>query len=182
MKRIRVFSAILLPLALLYSGLIAADPPPTSGAVIRDEVVIGVTWADFDSGLRVILGADIVEFCNGIVDFDIVWSQDVEPPVGEDWVIERLYGEVRAQVFDFVDFDCELFLNNEPIAAGYVMLNATDNDLLQGGPPNANAWGFMAHGAVYSPDGDEFALSAIVRNLYLKKQDRFHQTASIVLH
>lgn len=182
MKRIKILAVFLSLSALLYSGLVAADPPPASGVVIRDEAEVGVTWVDFDSGLRVILGADIVEFCSGIIDFDVVNSQSVEPPVGEDWIIERLYGEVRAQVFDFLDFDCDLFVNNEPVAAGYVMLTTTDNDLFQSGPPNANAWGWMAHGAVYSPDGDVFALSAILRNLYLKKQGRFHSTASIVLH
>ena len=182
MKRMKVLTGFLLLSALLYSGLISAGPPPASGVVIRDEVEVGLTWVDFDSGLRVILGADIVEFCSGIVDFDVVYRQSVEPPIGENWVIERLHGEVRALVFDFLDFDCELFLNNEPIAAGYAMLTATDNDLNVAGPPNANAWGYMAHGDVYAPDGVELALSAVVRNLYLKKQDVFRATASIVLH
>lgn len=182
MKRIKILALFLSLSALLYSGLVAADPPSASGVVTRGEDTVGLTWVDFDSGLRVILGADIVEFCSGIIDFDVVYRQSVEPPIGEDWIIQRLYGEVRAQVFDFLDFDCELFLNNEPIAAGYVMLTATDNDLTQEGQGNANAWGFMAHGDVYSPDGVEFALSAVVRQLYLKKQDDFRATASIVLH
>lgn len=38
-------------------------PPATSAIVFRDGIPSMVTWVDFESGLRVVAGADMDEFC-----------------------------------------------------------------------------------------------------------------------
>ena len=181
MKRLKALSAFLLPLALLCSGPVSSDPPAATGVVTREEVEVAHFWVDFDTELLIVVGADIVEFCDGIIDWDVVYGQYVQPPTDDEWLMEMRKGEVRAQVFDFVDFDCDLFLTNEPLASGMVQLITTDNDVWQSGKPNANAWGYMASGFVYTSDDVELALSAVVRYVYLKKQDRYREHASIVL-
>ena len=134
----------------------AADPPDASGPyVIRyDESGLGdsmpVWFADEDAGLSMTIGIDNVEFCNGNVVTDVWRIQDIAVPEDANRVNRTLTGrDVRASVWPFTVFDCNLFLTVEPVAVGLVDVKLTDIDVyvfLNPDNYNHNAFGFRAHG------------------------------------
>ena len=174
-------SAALLLTILLSSGPVAADPPAISGIVTRDQIPAAFTWVDFDSGLRVIVGADIDEFCAGNLNFDLVEVTDKVPASGR--IIELLKGTVQTTVWDFLDFDCALFTTIDPVASGDAKLRSTDNDLEGTAPDdrNTNAWGFMAHGRLEGLDGTRMSLNAFIRYVF-GNSSGFHVTSKVVLN
>ena len=54
------------------ASLDEVGPPPVSGIIVREGLPTAYTWIDLDTGLRVIVGVDMDEFCAGTIDFDIV--------------------------------------------------------------------------------------------------------------
>jgi hypothetical protein len=76
---------------------------------------------------------------------------------------------MRTTVWDFLDFDCDLFTTVPPVASGVADLIITDNAYLGVGPDDnfANSWQFHAKGILYYSDGGAPArLSAFIKQLY----------------
>lgn len=158
------------------------NAPPASGVVLRGTTDFAVSWVDFKNGTQVIIGADIVEFCNGTIDFDVATYMDVY--VNDRPFLSHLFGDdLRTSVWGFTDFDCDKFTTLEPLAVGLSDLVNTDNDFFGSGPDdnNANAWGFRAHGTLVRPSGDKAQFSGHL-NLKGGFDKPFHVTAKISLH
>ena len=131
-----------------------ADPPPFSGVVERNEAAIALTFIDAKAGLRVIVGADIDEFCAGTINFDLVAVQDI--------VNELVMVLVGMGEHDVVNR--ELF-----------------NDLFGSNINNANAWTWMVHGTLEDPWGTQLMLSGHVTRVF-SNNGGFKINSQIVLH
>lgn len=141
------------------------NAPAESGIITRGETVVGVTWVDVDAGLRVVLGADMDEYCAGIVDFDVVAFQNANLPTGR--TVSILVGEVQTRVWDFLAFDCNLFTTVAPVAAGSADLQNNDNDLAGTVVNNTNTWGWTAQGMLaWTADGSPANFSGFVRQQF----------------
>jgi len=142
-----------------------ANAPAESGIVVRGETPVGVTWVDLDSGLRVVLGADMDEFCAGIVNFELIAFQDANLPTGR--IVSVATGEVQTRVWDFLDFDCDLFTTIAPVAAGSANLQNNDNDLQGSAVNNTNTWGWTANGMLeWTADGSPARFNGFVRQQF----------------
>ncbi len=151
---------------LVTPASLAKGPPPTSGPiVIRSQTLFAVFFVDLDKGISASIGADPVEFCSGIIDFDIVELQEISVPEDANRLIDLVKGSnVTASVWPFTTFDCDLFANTTPLATGTVKLVNTDNDLLIFLNPdhkNSNAFGFTAQGRLNRPDGTKASFNAV---------------------
>ena len=112
------------------------------------------------------IGADFVEFCNGIVNFDIVGLMEISVPEDANRLIDLQKGRVRVSVWPFTTFDCDLFASTTPLATGMVDFIYTDNDLLVFLNPdnvNHNAFGFQAHGRLTNSSGQDVQFSGHAR-------------------
>ena len=109
-----------------------ADPPPSSGSiVIRTETNIAWTYVDFQRGVRVVYGTNIVEWCNNTNTWDVVRLLEIDVPEDSNRLIDLVQGdEVTTSVWPFTAFDCSLFTTVTPLATGTTDLIITDNDLL----------------------------------------------------
>ena len=92
------------------------------------------------------------------------------------WDPERIAifakGEYRTTVWDFVEFDCDQFLGELPLAVGMATLKSTDNDFFVSSGPNSNAYGFSAQGTLHDPvTGAPLRLSAVFRAIWDKEAD-----------
>jgi len=142
------------------------DAPPFSGIIERAEFPAAFTWVDFKSGLRVTIGVDMLEYCDGIINFDLVWWQDIYNPTR---LLGQAQGELQAAVWDFLDFDCELFTTVPPVASGDAYFRIQDNSEYGVGEDDnfANSWNFHANGTLYYSDGGAPAqLNAFLKQLY----------------
>lgn len=142
------------------------NAPPFSGIIERSEIPTAFTWIDFKSGLRVIVGADMDEFCAGTINFDLVWYQDIYNPTR---LLGQGQGEVQTTVWDFLEFDCALFTTVPPVASGVAHFINTDNDFDGVGEDDnfANAWTLRANGTLYYSDGGAPAqLNAFQKQLF----------------
>jgi hypothetical protein len=158
-----------------------ADPPPASGVVVRFEAPAAYTWFDPESGLRVIVGADVDEFCAGNLNFDIVEWQDVNLADGR--TLTNGNGVMQATVWDFLEFDCDLFTTVDPVASGYARFRYVDNDIfgIAEGDRNANSWTFMANGKLEDPWGSRVILKATLHQL-LGNNTGYKIVADVQLH
>jgi hypothetical protein len=157
MKTNSLLKFVFLPIALLLSVTTLADPPPASGPnVVRFDDTFALQVPDFEDNKQVILGADITEFCNGVVNFDVIPFMEVTNPQDEDRIKQLAKGIVVASVWDFADFDCDRFLTEMPLASGMASFHLNDNDLnvFLRDNQNANSFGVKAHGDLFSPDGE----------------------------
>ncbi len=142
-----------------------SNAPAESGIVVRGETAVGLTWVDVDAGLRVVLGADLNEFCAAIVDFDIIALQDANLPSGR--TVSLAAGEVQTTVWDFLAFDCDLFTTIAPVAWGSANLQNNDNDLAGSVVNNTNTWGWTAQGMLaWTADGSPATFSGFVRQQF----------------
>lgn len=159
------------------------DAPSVSGIIVRDEAPLGVTWVDVKRGLRVVLGADMDEYCNGIVDFDVISYQSATLPNADAAIVRIGQGTVQATVWSFLDFDCALFTTEAPVASGYADVVSTDNDVEgnDGDDVSANAWGWQAHGTLTDPGGERVQFSGFVRQV-VSYAGGNHVTSRILLH
>jgi hypothetical protein len=125
--------------------------PDAGPIIVRGQTTFAVFWVDPKREISAIVGADIVEFCSGVFDFDLLDLQDHFPPGDATRIMQVLHGDdIRASAWDFVVFDCALYLSETPLASGLVDVRATDNDLnvfLDPENKNHNAFGFNVHGA-----------------------------------
>ena len=148
----------------MESNPVALLKPSNSGPIVmRSEVAFAVFYVDTKAGISAIHGADMVEFCNGVIDFDLVELQRIDVPEDANRLIDIIHGnDVRTSVWPFTTFDCNLFTTVTPLATGTVDLVSTDNDLLVFLNPdnrNANAFGFQAHGKLTGPNGERLNFS-----------------------
>ena len=138
-----------------------ADAPAESGIIVRGGFNAAVSWVDAKSGMRVIIGLDIVDLCTGPFTFDFFSFQDLNLPNGR--IVEIVQGEdIQTSVWGFLPFDCGQFTTVAPLASGLSDMVVTDNDLfgVAPGDKNANAFGFRAHGSLTRPSGADAAFSA----------------------
>jgi len=141
------------------------DGPPTeSGIIYRGETAVGLTWVDVDSGLRVVLGADMNEYCAGIVNFDPFATQTANLPGGR--LVMNGGAEVQVTVWDFLAFDCGLFTTMDPVASGTANLRGVDNDVQGTVVTNTNTWGWSAQGNLVDGDGHRVRFNGFVRQQF----------------
>ena len=128
-----------------------ANAPDVSGIVVRGEEPFATTWVDPNAGTRVVIGVDPVQFCGG-ASFEVVPFQDAILSDGR--FVRLLQGTGMAtSVWPFTGFSCALFTTVTPLATGVSDLVYTDNNLFGSIDPNANAWGYLAHGTLTRPSG-----------------------------
>jgi hypothetical protein len=174
MRKTIVVSISMLLLVVFMVGIAQADPPPVSGVVTRGEIDYGVTWVDENKGLRILIGLDVRDYCNGSDDFAIVSFQDID--LTDERFVEIVKGDDHpADVYPFLEFDCDRFLSEDPVGLGTVDYVGTDNDTPGTSPDetNANAWGWSAHGTLTAPDGTSLNVSGHLR-LVFSNNGGFH--------
>lgn len=138
-----------------------ANAPAVSGIVIRGEEPFATTWFDPNAGTRVVIGVDPVQFCGG-AGFEVVPFQDAILSDGR--FVRLLQGRaMTTSVWPFTGFSCALFTTVTPLATGVSDLVYTDNDLFGSVDPNANAWGYLAHGTLTRPSGAAAGFSGHAR-------------------
>lgn len=156
-----------------------ADPPPFSGIVVRDSDPSAFTWIDAEAGLRVVVGADMDEYCAGIINFDLIAYQDVNLSSGR--IVSNMRGFMQTTVWDFLEFDCDLFTSVDPVASGFANFRWVDNDLLASDNNNNYAWTWMVHGKLEDPWGSRMILSGHISRVFGAKSG-FRFNSQIVLH
>lgn len=162
------------------SCLVFADPPPFSGVVIRDEAPFAISWIDPEAGLRVIIGADMDEFCADTFNFDLIAFQDVNLPSGR--IVSNMSAIMQTTVWDFLEFDCAMFTTIDPVASGFAKLRGLDNDLTGSVVNNTNAWTWMVHGKLEDPWGTRMILSGHITRQFREGEPVTVLTSQIVLH
>jgi len=138
-------------------------PPVESGIVLRGERFDAWTWADSETGLRVTIGFDVLEYCANVFDFELVPFQAAFLP--SDRLLVREAGPMHAAVWGFTAFECDRFTSEQPVATGEVRFRTTDNDFSLTGRNNVNAYGVMANGVIGLTDGGTAMLAAHARFL-----------------
>lgn len=162
----------LFAVSLLVSAAAFAGPPAQSGVVIRFDSPDFGAIVDQEAGLIAILGFDPVEFCSGAGNNDTVAVMLVDIQADPVRIAIFAKGEYRTSVWDFVEFDCDRFLLEMPLAVGMATAKTTDNDFLVSPAPNNNAYGFSAHGTLHDPvTGAPIRLAGIFRALWDKEAD-----------
>jgi len=179
--RYRIFSAVLVTASFVVACATQDAPPEPNEAlkgpslnfdngpdnpgpiVMRSEVTFAVFYVDPETGRSAVHGADIVEFCQGTIDFDLVDLQRIDVPEDANRVNDILQGDdVTTSVWPFTTFDCGLFTTVTPLATGTADVVLTDNDVfvfLNPESTNSNAFGFRARGALADSDGDKVQFS-----------------------
>lgn len=166
-KKLSLIFIVLLA-ALITAIPALADPPTNSGLkVVRYQGVVYLHNVDYKNGLSIIVGADIVEFCNTFSGFDLVNIQEIDVPEDANRIVQIANGDnVTTSVWPFTDFDCGLFTTQEPVASGTADFISTDNDLYVSSNPdnvNRNAFGFTANGQLTASEGSIKRLNAVSR-------------------
>jgi hypothetical protein len=161
----------------------AQAPPAESGIVTRGDALFALTWIDEQLGLRAVVGADVEEFCTGVVNFDLISWQDVLIAEDVNRVFERFVGhDMYTTVWDFLDFDCAKFTSLNPIAFGTATMRGTDNDVYRTSVHNAHAWGLMAQGTLaWTADGSPAHFSGHQR-IHFTSTEGLKLTQTISLH
>lgn len=139
-------------------------PPMEAGIVYRGTSAVGLTWVDVEAGLRVIVGADMSEFCDGIINFDPLDFQDVNLPGGR--LVTNTSATTQTTVWDFLEFDCALFTSMDPVASGESSLRGVDNDVAGSVISNTNTWGWSAQGKLLDGDGNTVRFNGFIRQQF----------------
>lgn len=146
--------------------LSTAEPPATSGIVIRFDGLGAFLTIDSARGLTAIQGIDVVEACQGNPIMEVVEIQRILNPNGP--VVELLKSdELRTSVWPFTGFSCALFTTTDPLAVGTSSLIRNDNDIFVSGT-RTNSFGWRGHGVLNDGDGEEVRFHNNVRLLILK--------------
>jgi hypothetical protein len=165
----KLASAPLFAVAMLLSAAAPASPPAQSGVVTREDVPDAGFIVDHKAGLLTVVGIDPVEFCMGMGDFDLLTFMTVDVQSDPERIALFAKGEMRASVWDFVEFNCDLFEVAQPLATGMAMIQSTDNDFNIASTPNSNAYGFSARGMLIATDtGKRMHLNAVYRAIWDK--------------
>ena len=168
MKKTLLLLTLVLVIALVAAIPAFADPAEDSGPIVaRYQGIFIAHYNDPANGLGAIIGADIREFCSGVVDFDLVNIQDIDVPEDANRIVQIFDDDaITISVWPFPEFDCGLFLSTDPVAAGTAAIVGTDNDLTVFNNPdnvNWNAYGFTAHGSLTAADGSSVRLNTVSR-------------------
>lgn len=163
---------------------IAADSPsfdfmnnPDNGnlRIYRYESGWRNCWTDFSNGLRV---CNATYPINPVAEPDCDLQQAMWPTerqeVGlidpDNFLDSELHAVMKGDVFITVRNTtvAGTCYNNELVAEGWGKLQNTDNDLLGTSPEehNANAFGFLSHGLLTTPAGEQVSYMGHVRWLY----------------
>ena len=164
----------LVAVTMLISAGAVAGPPAQSGVVVRFEAEDFGVIVDQQAGLIAVLGFDPVEACSGpgpiVNDMVEVMLVDIQSDPARIAIFAK--GEYRATVWDFVEFDCDQFLGELPLAVGIATVKTTDNDFLLSSAPNNNAYGFSANGTLHDPvTGAPLRLTGVFRAMWDKEAD-----------
>ena len=143
------------------------SPPAVSGIIVRGETVVAVTWVDWEAGLRVVIGADMDEFCADIYDFDFFAYQDGTLPDGRTFTV-GVGGNMQTRVWDFLEWECDLLTTIPPIAVGTSRLMNVDNSLAGVGEDDnfTNTWAWSAQGVLVGADGGRAPFNGFLRQVY----------------
>jgi hypothetical protein len=162
----------LVAVTMLISAGAFAGPPAQSGVVVRFEAPDFGIIVDQKAGLIAVLGFDPVEFCSGVGNNDMVAVMLVDIQADAARIAIFAKGEYRTSVWDFVEFDCDQFLLEMPLAVGMATVKLTDNDFLVSSAPNSNAYGFSAHGTLHDPlTWAPMRLTGVFRAIWDKEAD-----------
>jgi hypothetical protein len=137
--------------------------PGSGGATVVKYQVEDYYWFTDDiAGLRIFVGFDVRELCNGVYQFDEFDFMDVYLPNTDPEEAERLVAKTRGHnvtvmVYPYPNNGCDYYLTNDPIAIGTANVRNTDNDILAflGSHGNHNAFGWKVNGTLWSPDGQQ---------------------------
>jgi len=143
------------------------NAPATSGIVMRDGLTVALSWVDPNTGLRLLIGGDVVALCEGNPNFQVAPLQYAD--LGDDRIVTLIQGEdLPTSVWGFLPFDCDRYLTEDPAAAGFADLIWTDNDFDGDrlNRINTNVWTLTASGTLSTPSGDAARLSAHQTALY----------------
>ena len=163
----------LVAITMLISAGALAGPPAQSGVVVRFENEDFGVIVDQQAGLIAVMGFSPVQACSGdpIVN-DMVEVMAVGIQADPERIAVFAKGEYGTTVWDFVEFDCNQFLGELPLAEGMATVKLTDNDFSVSSAPNNNAYGFSAHGTLYDPvTGAPLQLAAVFRAMWDKEAD-----------
>ena len=159
-------------------GTIVKAPGDQGAMVVRFDGYIALTWVDWESGYRLVVGLEFAEYCNDIYDFDIVPVMQVYNPVDQDIVNELINArDVYVEVYPAYVWDCERFVNEGPLATGLVKFMSTDNDLYAyldtNLNPRVNSFGSSANGKIFTPEGDIVLLNFTTRYVWPGYPDEY---------
>jgi hypothetical protein len=170
MIRKLIVKALPVLLALCVAAPALSDPPAQSGPrVLRYNFDTAFAFSDFDSGLQVVFGANMLEFCNGVIDFEEFTFMDVLVDEDSNRILGPGYGEVYTTVWGFPDFDCARFTTESPLAEGMITLRLNDNDVFAWQPnerSNKNSFSFRANGPMWSPTGTSMRLHFVSHTVW----------------
>jgi len=144
---------------------------PGQSGVIRFGDFVGFFVVDPEHGLLSIhsTSTPLAQICTGTPPVvDILDIQLVEAASGLHAVFQG--DEHNVLIYPVLDpaatFDCSVLVNLPLLAAGQVRLIRTDNDLLAGGQPGADAFGWQATGVLTDlQNGGTLHYNEIVRPL-----------------
>ena len=169
MKLLTSFTIALVSIGTL--GTAIAEPPASSGIVMRDGYFFGSVEVDTDAGVLAVLGFDPIEYCadpdNAAFDFVTFSDKNLQNGFRLN-TLEK--GEMTASVWPLTEFQCDLIALSAPLATGIVKYRLHDNDLF--GPEfcdqknNANAFGMKANGTLYTIFGEAMKLNMHVWGLF----------------
>ena len=168
-----------------------ADPPASSGMVIRFQDtfatsvgdgrtgIFAVAGLDFD-GLRQLCTPECDELGEGCPDFELIDVQDVVNPSDILLFMDNLTGEdLSASVWPILpDTFCNIINSFAPLATGTVDLQGTDNDFFAFAIDHdrANAYGWAFRGDLTTSNDGTARLNAHFRCLFDPPQSNFCTT------
>ena len=172
---IAVVALLLLSVQTVFANYSNGPESPGGGIVFREEDIFLFEIVDLEKELTALINGDIVEWCETweepLVFFDV---QYLSSPSNENRIFQISQADdVPTQVWDFIiDWEvetveelCAQFLGKEPIAQGFTHVRTTDNDLIVWLYPNnnANAFGWVSQGQLYSPEGEKVHFNGVFR-------------------
>jgi len=150
----RIVKSLLVLLALCMTAPAISDPPAQSGPkVFRYNFDTAFRFSDFDSGLQVVFGLNMADYCNDDFEFEEFTFMDVLVDEDSNRILGPGYGEVNTEVWGFPEFDCIRFTTEFPLAKGMITLRLNDNDVYAWQPnerSNKNSFSFKANGPMWS--------------------------------
>jgi hypothetical protein len=175
LRRLTVsLAAGLLLAALAFPGTSSADPPDTSGIVVRFDDLGGVGYEDLADQLVAVTGPPAELGCLGLgFDDYFVAVQAADTPPGA--IVVRAHDEdVPLHVYRASGFAglCGAVAANLPltvIGVGTARFNHTDNDFF-GSETRMNSFGNSATGSIVDDAGTVWSFSAVWRALVVPSE------------
>ena len=144
-----------------------------SGAMIlKFEVATYFLFYDAEEGLVLSLGInDLAEVCGGGTPFDVFDYKELYLP-GTDPNLRRLVRQMKGEDVGAIVWATETWpvalCTIDPLAVGTADVIRTDNDLYANTQdnPNADAFGYKAHGSLLGPEGQTYRLNLVYRAIW----------------